>query len=82
MEISRRGWRTTEPFATRNETSQIWQKVFAQLRKENVGVEALAHKLRVPTDELVKLVFGWLLSRWRGPEQGYRWPQIALIFDW
>ncbi len=58
MEISRRGWRTTEPFATRNETSQLWQKVFAQLRKENVGVESLAHKLRVPTDELVKLVFG------------------------
>lgn len=58
IEISRRGWRTTEPFATRNETSQVWQKVFTQLRKSGVGVEALADKLNVPSEELVKLVFG------------------------
>lgn len=58
IEISRRGWRTTEPFATRNETSQVWQKVFTQLRKTGIGIETLADKLNVPCDELVKLVFG------------------------
>lgn len=58
VEISRRGWRTTEPFASRNETSQIWQKVFGDLRKEGVGIEALASQLTVPAEELVKLVFG------------------------
>lgn len=58
MDISRRGWRTSEPYATRNETSQIWQKVFSQLRKESVGVETLAANLCVPVEELVKLVFG------------------------
>ncbi len=57
-EISRRGWRTSEPFATRNETSQVWQKVFSQLRKEEIGVDALARYLKVPERELVKLVFG------------------------
>jgi Zn-dependent peptidase ImmA (M78 family) len=58
IEISRRGWRTTEPFATRNETSQVWQKVFTQLRKTGIGIETLADTLNVPCDELVKLVFG------------------------
>lgn len=58
VEISRRGWRTSEPFATRNETSQVWQKVFAELRKERMGVDELASKLSLPSNEIVKLVFG------------------------
>ena len=58
MEISRRGWRSTEPFAEKNETSQVWQKVFSQLRKEGMGIDGLANLLKVPTHELVKLVFG------------------------
>ncbi len=61
VEISRRGWRTTEPFSTRNETSQVWQKVFAQLRKESMGPEYLASELRMPVDEIVKLVFGLVM---------------------
>lgn len=58
MEISRRGWRTTEPYATRNETSQVWQKVFAQLRSEGLGIDGLAKKLCLPSEEVAKLVFG------------------------
>lgn len=57
-EISQRGWRTQEPFPIKRETSQVWKKVFAQLRYEGVGAEKLAEELDVPTDELVKLVFG------------------------
>lgn len=57
-EISMRGWRTTEPFSIRPETSQIWQKVFHQLRKNGVGIESLADEIRVPLDEVIKLVFG------------------------
>src|SRR5439155_26408451 len=37
-EISRRGYRTKEPFSARMETSQVWQKVFAELRKDGLGL--------------------------------------------
>lgn len=57
-EISQRGWRTKEPFPIKPETSQVWRKVFAYLREENIGIEALAAELAVPAEELVKLVFG------------------------
>ncbi len=58
VEISRRGWRTSEPYATQNETSQVWQKVFSQLRGEHIGLETLASELCLPASEIVKLVFG------------------------
>jgi len=57
-EISMRGWRTKEPFGIRPETSIVWYKVLSQLRQQGVGLEALAQEIRVPTEELVKLVFG------------------------
>ena len=57
-EIARRGYRTSEPFEARPETSQVWQKVFSELRKEGRGVQALADRLLVPADEISKLVFG------------------------
>jgi Zn-dependent peptidase ImmA (M78 family)/DNA-binding XRE family transcriptional regulator len=58
VEISRRHYRTHEPHGAQNETSQVWQKVFADLRKDNRGIQYLADKLCVPMNELVKLVFG------------------------
>ena len=57
-EISQRGWRSREPFPMKRETSQIWRKVFAYLRRENIGVEDLAEELLIPSKELVNLVFG------------------------
>ena len=58
MDISQRGYRTQEPFASRPETSVVWKKVFDELRKDSLGVHGLAAKLLIPPDELVKLVFG------------------------
>lgn len=58
VEMSRRGYRKKEPFGTKNETSQVWQKVFADLRKNGHGIEHLANILLIPSAELVKLVFG------------------------
>jgi hypothetical protein len=52
VEQSRRHYRTSEPNGAKNETSQVWQKVFADLRKD------LSDKLCIPSNELVKLVFG------------------------
>lgn len=58
VELSRKGFRTNEPFGIKPETSQIWQKVFADLRKYGHGVQFLADSLSLPPDEIAKLVFG------------------------
>lgn len=58
VELSRKGFRTTEPFGVKPETSQVWQKVFADLRKDGHGVQFIADELCLPVDEIVKLVFG------------------------
>jgi Zn-dependent peptidase ImmA (M78 family)/transcriptional regulator with XRE-family HTH domain len=58
VELSRKGFRSTEPNGIKPETSQVWQKVFADLRKEGRGVQFIAEELCLPPDEIVKLVFG------------------------
>jgi Zn-dependent peptidase ImmA (M78 family)/DNA-binding XRE family transcriptional regulator len=58
IEISRRGWRTAEPFPAKNETSQMWQKILAALRSINTSFQDFTRTLHVPADELVKFVFG------------------------
>jgi hypothetical protein len=40
------------------ETSQVWQKVFADERRNGHSLQQLADKLLIPSEELVKLVFG------------------------
>jgi Zn-dependent peptidase ImmA (M78 family)/transcriptional regulator with XRE-family HTH domain len=61
VELSRKGFRTTEPFGVKPETSQVWQKVFADLRKDDRGVQFIADDLCLPSDEIVKLVFGLVM---------------------
>jgi Zn-dependent peptidase ImmA (M78 family)/DNA-binding XRE family transcriptional regulator len=61
VELSRKGFRTTEPFGVKPETSQVWQKVFAELRKDGRGVQFIADDLCLPSDEIVKLVFGLVM---------------------
>lgn len=58
VHISQRGYRKDEPVSARNETSQVWQKVFADMRRSGQGLQSLADKLLIPNDELIKLVFG------------------------
>lgn len=58
VELGSKGFRTNEPFGIKPETSQVWQKVFADLRKHNQGVQSLADKLLLPANEVAKLVFG------------------------
>ena len=57
-ELSAKGFRRSEPFGIKPETSQIWQKLFNELRSENQGLQFLADALFVPSDEIAKLVFG------------------------
>jgi Zn-dependent peptidase ImmA (M78 family)/DNA-binding XRE family transcriptional regulator len=83
VEIAKRGYRTVEPFGAKNEISQIWQKVFADLRKSGQGIQFLADKLLVPAEELVKLVFGLvtvgLPSSVDAPRTGPSRPNLRLI---
>ena len=57
-EMSMRGWRIKEPFPARPEISRLWEKVFASLRETNIGISDIIADLKVPEEELVKLVFG------------------------
>ena len=58
VELTRKGFRAAEPFGVKPETSQVWQKVFAELRKDGHGVQFIADELSLPPDEIAKLVFG------------------------
>jgi Zn-dependent peptidase ImmA (M78 family) len=58
LELSSRGYRTTEPEPLKPETSQVWSKVLGALRHEGMGTVELAHQLSIPPDELAKLLFG------------------------
>jgi Zn-dependent peptidase ImmA (M78 family)/transcriptional regulator with XRE-family HTH domain len=58
IELSSKRFHTNEPFGIKPETSQVWRKVFAELRKEGLGVQSLADRLLLPVDEIVKIVFG------------------------
>jgi Zn-dependent peptidase ImmA (M78 family)/transcriptional regulator with XRE-family HTH domain len=58
VELGGKGFRTSEPFGIKPEMSQVWQKVFAELRGSGQGVQYLADKLLLPTSEVVQLVFG------------------------
>jgi hypothetical protein len=58
VEIAKRGYRTSEPNGAKNESSQVWQKVFADLRKQDRSLQYVADHLLIPSEELVKLVFG------------------------
>lgn len=58
VELSKRGYRTREPQGSQNETSLLWQKVFAEKRRDGFGLAQLSQKLHVPQDELLNLLFG------------------------
>jgi len=61
IELSKRG-KANEPNPMRSrETSQILGKVFKQLRSDAVSRATISQALRIPMDELDKVVFGLVL---------------------
>jgi hypothetical protein len=58
VELSNNSYRTNEPFSVKPETSQVWQNVFSESRRDGFGVQWLADILLLPADEIIKLVFG------------------------
>jgi Zn-dependent peptidase ImmA (M78 family)/transcriptional regulator with XRE-family HTH domain len=57
VQISKLGFRTHEPQPVPRETSQVLNKVFKALRKENVGIASVAQDLRMYPKDLEELVF-------------------------
>lgn len=62
IEISSRGYRTTEPNGIAAESSQVLAKVFRSLRDDGYTRSQLARELAIPLQELNKLIFGLVLT--------------------
>lgn len=58
IEITRRGWRKTEPQSMRRETSQVFAKIFGSMRSSSDSPAAIAKSLHLFTEELQRLIFG------------------------
>jgi Zn-dependent peptidase ImmA (M78 family)/DNA-binding XRE family transcriptional regulator len=73
IEISQRGYRTSEPEDYPPEKSLVWEKVMTSLRSSGEGAATIATDLSIPTDEVEKLVWGLVtigLSSADGPVYG------------
>lgn len=62
MEISRLGYRQSEPNGAPSERSQVLDKVFEIMRAEGLGQGAIAEELSIPLDELARTIFGLVLA--------------------
>lgn len=56
IELSKRGFRTSEPSSVGRETSLVWKKILAQLWSERVTKSEIAQELCLPLDELEGLI--------------------------
>lgn len=58
IEISQRGYRTSEPNDYPHETSKVWQKITESLRASGQTLQSVSDEIGIPYDELQKLVWG------------------------
>ena len=81
VELSKRGYRSTEPGGISRESSQVLGKVFAALRAEGLKPQAIAGDLDIPAADLNNLVFGLVLSVQEGGRAGSATPRpkLALV---
>ena len=70
IEISRRGYLTSEPDGIPGETSQVLRKVLGTLRDEGVSQADVARALEIRLTELRKLIFGLTLTGVEGTQLG------------
>lgn len=61
VQLSRMGYRRTEPNGIQRESSQLLAKVFKELRKEGITLSDLSRDLGIETDELRAYLFGLTL---------------------
>jgi len=62
VELSRRGYRTSEPNGIPPETSQVLDKVFVSLREDGISKSDVATQLRINLSDLIELIFGLVLT--------------------
>ncbi|MET7408675.1 helix-turn-helix domain-containing protein [Streptomyces parvulus] len=62
VELSKRGYRTSEPGGIPRETSQVFSKVFKALRDKGISAADVAKSINIEPDELSKYVFGLTLT--------------------
>lgn len=58
IELSRRGYRTTEPDPIQQETSSLLAKVFGYLRENGIGLSRVAADLNWPREYLAEFLLG------------------------
>ena len=66
IDLSKQGYRTSEPEPMPHENSQVLQKVLAALRSERVGRSEIARQLALHVSEIDKLTFGLSLTDMSG----------------
>lgn len=57
IELSRRGYRSSEPDGVERETSVVWKKILTQLWAEKLTKNDIANDLHIPLDELEGLIW-------------------------
>lgn len=62
VEISRMGYRVSEPNGIEHESSSVLAKMFKMLRDQGIRRADVARALDLPSQELQKMVFGLVLS--------------------
>jgi Zn-dependent peptidase ImmA (M78 family)/DNA-binding XRE family transcriptional regulator len=70
VELTKRGYRTSEPRGIQRETSQVIAKVFSTLRREGVGKNEISRELDVFPEEIEALVFGLAIVPLEGNGSG------------
>ncbi len=78
IQLSKRGYRTSEPEPLDKETSSVWKSIFAQLWKDKITREHICQQLHIPKSELDGLVFGLLDGETNIPDRKPK-PQLKLI---
>lgn len=56
IDLSRRGYRSSEPVGIEREISTVWKQVFSSLWTDKITKEDVARELRIPLDELEGLI--------------------------
>lgn len=68
IEISRRGYRTKEPYGRARETSVVWAKVLATLWQDRIARNHIARRLHLPESEINQLLFQY--EEQSAPDEG------------
>jgi Zn-dependent peptidase ImmA (M78 family)/DNA-binding XRE family transcriptional regulator len=68
INLSRMGYRSSEPGGIPRETSQLLAKVFRALRTDDNGLTSIANAVGIPLDELRDHVFGLTLTAVAGAQ--------------